>query len=86
MINATATDLPKTIIAEYEDVWECTCGNRPDLDGFYPCDPTGHEVEPDPDSDWDVKLLYCVDCSLVMDQSTYDSTTQTVAVVGRIQS
>ena len=86
MINTTATDFPKTITAEYEDAWECACGNRPDLDGFYPCDPTGREVEPDPGSDWDVKLLYCADYGLIMDQSTYDSTSQTVTVVGRIQN
>lgn len=72
--------------AEYEDAWECACGNRPDLDGFYPCDPTGREVEPDPGSDWDVKLLYCADYGLVMDQSTYDSTSQTVTVVERIKT
>jgi hypothetical protein len=76
----------RTIIAKYGDARERACGDQSDLGGFYPCDPTGREVEPNPKSSWDVKLLYCADCGLGMDQSTYDSTTQTVAVLGRIQT
>lgn len=31
MINATVTDLPKTITAYGGDWWECPCGNDPTL-------------------------------------------------------
>ena len=26
------------------DAWLCICGNRPDFDGFYPCDRDGGPV------------------------------------------
>jgi uncharacterized Zn finger protein len=87
MIDTTAPDLP-TITATCEDAWDCACGNREYLSGFYHCSPTGRTLDPDLESDmdeWDGKLYYCPDCGLVMDQTTYDSTTQTIAVVGRIQ-
>ena len=34
------------ITAEAEDAWLCICGNQSHLDGFWPCDAAGNEVEP----------------------------------------
>ena len=29
-----------------DEAWTCICGNRPDAQGFYPCDEKGNEMEP----------------------------------------
>lgn len=39
----------------------CSCGNRPDLDGFYPCDDTGRHVEPVAGGSW-AGLYVCDVC------------------------
>jgi CDGSH-type Zn-finger protein len=28
------------------EAWICQCGNRPDSDGFFPCNKEGNEMEP----------------------------------------
>lgn len=47
--------------------WVCVCGNRPELDGFYPCDMDGKEQEPD--FSWEGFYL-CAACGLVINQAT----------------
>ena len=41
--------------------WLCDCGNQSHIDGFFPCDSNGTEVEPTVDSDWD-GLYVCARC------------------------
>ncbi len=43
------------------DAWVCTCGNRTDSHGFYPCNANGDEVEPTP-GDWITGLYVCAQC------------------------
>ncbi|MDQ2882163.1 MAG: hypothetical protein M3Y48_13325 [Actinomycetota bacterium] len=89
MIN-TVAGFPKTITAACGgNWWKCACGNEPWFEGFWPCSPAGRIIDPETESDWsdwDQKLNFCCQCGLVMDQTTYDPTTQTVAVIGRIQN
>ena len=40
----------------------CPCNNRPDTDGFYPCDADGNQIEPTLESNWD-GLYICSRCS-----------------------
>ena len=47
------------------DDWTCTCGNQSHTDGFYPCDPLGHEVDPCTDA-WDGWLLVCGCCHAII--------------------
>lgn len=64
--------------APNEDFYECVCGNNPHMDGLYPCDGTGHLVEPGPE--W--KGLYvCDSCGRIADANTYDPVACTVQVV-----
>jgi len=53
-----------------EDWWECTCGNRPDSDGFYPCTKDGELVEPTP-RDWDDYYL-CYLCGDIVHYETFE--------------
>jgi uncharacterized Zn finger protein len=74
-LNMTAVRLPATIITESEENWTCDCGNNPFTGlGFLPLI-TGNEP---------VIYVQCLECGLVMDQTTFDAVTQTVAVVDRI--
>ena len=66
-----------TIKALAEDWWECSCGNRPDTDGFYPCTKDGEVVEPIL-RDWADHYL-CYLCGEIVRQKTVD----VVLVVGR---
>lgn len=59
------------ITATSSDDWECICGNRPDLDGFYPYH-DGHEVEPTEGGPWDGVRFVCAQCCRVIDQNTLD--------------
>lgn len=44
--------------------WYCICGNRADLDGFFPCDAEGNEVEPVAGA-WD-DLYKCDRCGAII--------------------
>lgn len=57
------------IYAEYSDWWECSCGNQPNLSGFYPCHPNG--VIREPDRDWN-GLYVCYDCGRIIQQDTLE--------------
>ncbi len=49
--------------------WTCLCGNYASLDGFFPCDETGREVEPTP-VDWHTNLYICAQCNRLIDVNT----------------
>jgi hypothetical protein len=52
-----------------DEAWICVCGNRPDSNGFQPCDEEGNEVEPV--SGW--KNLYvCERCGRIVRQDTLE--------------
>jgi hypothetical protein len=57
-----------------EGAWECVCGNKPDSDGFFPCDSDGDEVEP-VKGQWE-DLYVCARCGRIIQQGT-------LKVVGR---
>jgi hypothetical protein len=59
--------------AEDMDAWLCICGNRPDFDGFYPCDHDGNEMEPV--AGWE-DLYVCARCGRIIKQDS-------LAVVGQ---
>ena len=48
------------------DSWICSCGNRPDLEGFHPCNEQGELIEPD--IDWPY-LYRCDRCGLIIHDS-----------------
>jgi hypothetical protein len=75
--------LPKAIDATsvVVDQWECVCGNNSCLKGFSSYSPTGGIIDPD---GCDQKLYFCRQCGLLMDQTTYSATTDTVDVCGRL--
>jgi len=50
-----------------KEAWICLCANRPDSDGFYPCDKEGNEMEPV--KGWD-GLYVCARCGRVIDQGS----------------
>ncbi len=49
----------------YPDTWICHCGNTCDADGFYPCDTSGAEIEPD--NTWG-GLVVCARCRVIIAQ------------------
>jgi hypothetical protein len=57
---------------------ECVpaCNNNPSMDGFYPCNWNGDEVEPTCVGAWKGRLLVCASCGRIIDQ-------ETLRVVGR---
>lgn len=57
------------------DLGTCICGNMSHCDGFYPCDPNGHEVE-GTDKDWNEPLYVCARCGRIINSENYE-------VVGR---
>ena len=57
------------------DAWICQCGNRPEEDGFYPCDEAGNLVEPTPE-EWGSGLYVCFRCGAMIDP-------ETLAIVGQ---
>ncbi len=69
------------ITARAEDDWECACRNTSDQDGFWPCLADGTEVEPVIGGPWDEKLVKCLACERIMDQSTYDPVNHSVKIV-----
>ena len=63
--------VPETIRQEgpaVGDAWICLCGNRPDLQGFFPCDAKGR-AEPEPD-EW--ILFVCDRCGRIIDAETLE--------------
>lgn len=56
-----------------DEAWICLCGNRPDADGFYPCDNEGKEMEPI--AEWE-ELYVCGKCRRIIHLETLE-------VVGR---
>lgn len=44
-----------------DEWWVCECGNRPDMDGFFPSDIYGSPVEPTPE-EWDGSTWICANC------------------------
>lgn len=48
------------------DAWVCRCGNQAHLDGFYPCDAEGDEIDA-PDSS---NLVFCGQCSVLINVET----------------
>lgn len=56
------------------DWWECSCGNNPGSDGFYPCLEDGFLTEPD--ERWGGALYICYRCGDIIEQSSLE-------VVGR---
>jgi hypothetical protein len=52
-----------------DESWICLCGNRPDSDGFFPCDSNGNEVQPV--DGWN-NLYVCFRCGRIVDQGTFE--------------
>lgn len=44
--------------------WHCVCGNMAEKDGFFPCNESGEEVEPD--ANWS-KYYVCARCGRIYD-------------------
>lgn len=53
----------------YAEAWICLCGNRPDSDGFFPCDMHGDEVEPT--QEWE-DLYVCARCGRIINQRSLE--------------
>ena len=53
------------------DAWRCVCGNRPDSDGFFPCDKDGNEMEPAVGSNW-AGLYVCARCGRIIEQDALE--------------
>jgi len=53
------------------EAWVCLCGNRTDLDGFFPCDDNGNEVIPV--QGWE-NLYVCFRCGRIIDQFSLEVT------------
>jgi len=72
---AETTDTKEKITHEpgNDEAWVCICGNRPDADGFYPCDKNGNEMEPV--EGWE-DIYVCLKCGRIFKQDTLE-------VVGR---
>jgi hypothetical protein len=51
------------------DWWICLCGNRPDLDGFYPCHQSGEIIGPTP-IQWPSSYYRCDRCGRVIQAGT----------------
>ncbi len=54
-----------------DESWICICGNRPDSDGFQPCNANGNEIEPLAGSDWD-NLYVCCRCGRIIQEKTLE--------------
>jgi hypothetical protein len=65
------TEFSEYIATEAEDMdaWLCICGNRPDFDGFYPCDREGNEMEPV--EGWE-DLYVCARCGRIIKQNSLE--------------
>jgi len=54
-----------------DENWVCICKNRPDSDGFFPCDENGNEIEPIIGSGWEA-LYVCGKCGRIINQFTLE--------------
>jgi len=52
-----------------DEAWVRLCGNRPDSDGFFPCDKDGNEMEPVGGCE---NLYVCGRCGRIIDQSSLE--------------
>lgn len=74
------------------DSWECICGNRPWLDGFWPFDLKREEaVEPSLGDAWDEVHSLCASCGRVVHGETLEVVTRLSpealkAVIDRFES
>jgi hypothetical protein len=53
------------------EAWICVCRNRPHLDGFYPCNFEGEEVEPT-GLEWKSGLYVCAACGRIINPKTLE--------------
>jgi hypothetical protein len=51
------------------EAWVCLCRNRPESDGFFPCNKEGNEMEPV--EGWG-NLYVCARCRRIIDQFTLE--------------
>jgi hypothetical protein len=58
-------------LGDIKDAWVCICGNKPDYQGFFPCDADGNEMVPDVQSDW-AGLYVCGRCGRIIKQETLE--------------
>lgn len=65
------TTTPEYIYTEphCHDAWRCPCGNRPDLEGFFPCTDAGLYCEPTIWGGWTVHYR-CDRCGRIIDGFT----------------
>ncbi len=61
-------------VTEYIDMqtvdwWVCLCGNRPDYEGFFPCNEDGEPVEPTP-AEWTTDCYVCDRCQRIINRYT----------------
>lgn len=54
---------------EDSDAWVCVCGNRPTVEGFFPCDWSGEKLEPGLEP-WPDALYLCGRCGRIIDADT----------------
>ena len=52
-----------------DEAWICICGNRPDYDGFFPCDKNGDEMAPV--KGWE-DLYVCGRCGRIINQHSLE--------------
>jgi hypothetical protein len=64
-LNLKTMDIRTNIKSAKDGECYCTCGNRADLDGFYPCNAAGVEVEPT-EKDWPDGLYLCERCKAII--------------------
>lgn len=60
----------RQFVAREDDWLCCACGNRPDVDGFYPCLDDGTVVSPTVSGPWQGRLYVCASCGRIYDQYT----------------
>lgn len=49
--------------------WTCICGNQPHLEGFFPCNREGEEIDPSDEAGWE-GLYVCDRCGRMIDSET----------------
>lgn len=54
----------------------CDCGNEPDIDGFYTCQPSGEIVAPDATGTWDNRSYLCFRCGAIYNMNNLEQTGQ----------
>jgi Zn-finger protein len=54
-----------------EKGWLCPCGNTSGIDGFYPCNSEGEQVEPTREA-WDGITWVCERCGRIINDDTLE--------------